>query len=244
MTRYRLLATLVFALSLSIPALAIQAPPPTPADLDDRTQLQHQKLVDLLEAFREIEIALQKRVEALQNTYGAIETTNLYQGIDLSTIDGIQRARQRVKSFESKYVEFSAAVEQRWAAIETAVRNSNLAEPEASELRKNLAADLTRTLPATRAWISALHAEAAAVIHFLGVAERHLGHTRWQDQQLLGTDSRTSHELRAAQREVAAAEQRDLNTGPALRSNPNHVVTYVLSALRELHKTMRRPDNT
>jgi len=236
MTRFFLVAALIVASAVSTLASATQAPPPTLAELNEH----HNKLLHILTEFRDIEIAFQKRVRHLQGTLGGIEVDNLYQGIDLSTMAGIQSARRRVKAFQEGYDEFSDAVEQQWAGYDRAVKNSDLAEPEASELRENLSADLSQTLPANRAWMSASRAEAAAVTHLLDVAERNLGHTRWQDKRLVGTDQRTSEELEAAEQAIADADHRNAATGSPVRNSRNHVQEFILSSLSELHKTIRR----
>jgi hypothetical protein len=239
MTRFHLVAAFIVACAFSPLASAIQAPPPIQADLTELAG-RHEKLLHILTEFRDIEITFQQRMRHLIDTHGDIEVTNLYQGIDLSTIDGIHSVRLRVKAFQAANDEFSEAREEQWAAYALAVRNSDLAEPEASQLRDNLAADLTQTLPANRAWMSASRAEATAVTHLLDVAERHLGHTRWQDNHLVGTDKRASSDLQAAQQAVADADQRDAATGSSVRNSQNHVQEFVLSSLSELQKTIRR----
>ena len=146
---------------------------PKPLDIAED---QHERLRHLLAESRTIEITLRNRIQHLEDTYGSVEITNLYQAIDLSTIDGIHAARKRVDDCSAKYEEFALAQEQHWANLAAMVKSNDLDEPQASGLRASFAADQAEEFANYRAWFTAARADIAAVAHLLDIAERHLGH--------------------------------------------------------------------
>ena len=235
-------ATLLLLFTFPLASIALQAPPPTPAEVAERTRIQHAKLRHLLEALQVIETSFQQRLQRLEDTYGVGDVTKLYQGNDLGTMDGIRTARQRVKAFSAGSDGFAAAYEHYWTDLEALVQTNDLAEPLASELRASFSADQTETIPNNRGWIGAMRADATAVAHLLDIAERHLGHFQWQDDRLVAADKRAAIDLLPAQKAVAEAEREHNETGRAALHSRNHTVKFVQSALLELNQSMPRSD--
>jgi hypothetical protein len=177
----------------------------------------------------------------VQDTYGDVEVGNLYQGIDLTTSDGIRIARQRLNTFSAKYDEFTDANEQLWAEEQEQVRTADLAEPLASQLKDSLSENQSDTIRAHRAWFTAMRADAAAAAaRLLEVADSHLGHLKWQNKRLTTTDSHAATDLAAAQRAVSDAERRCNEMGWAASNRHDHVVEFVRSSMLELEKELRR----
>jgi hypothetical protein len=130
------------------------------------------------------------------------------------------------------------------AQLEKLVAGNALAEPAASGLSANLAAEQADTIPKNRPWIGAMRAEISAVDRLVGVAERHLGKSIWHDNQLVASERRAAAELREAMKAFSQAEQRHDEAGRAALKSQNHISHYVLSALRQLEKGMLRQNAT
>jgi hypothetical protein len=200
------------------------------------TQSQHERLRHLLAAIIVIETNLSNRVQHLEDTYGNVEVTNLYQAIDLSTIDGIHVARQRVADCNAKYDGFVSAQDKRWADLGALVKSNDLDEPQASGLRNSFAGDEAGSFAYYRTWFAAVRADTAAVEHLLDIAERNVGHFKWQEKRLVATDQRTATALSAAQSAIAAADRRFDETGSAALGSPNQTVRFIRAALVQVEQ--------
>ncbi len=146
-------------------------------DVPESTKIQHNKLLQLLKSTHGVEVEFINSQQHLTDKYGAIEVTNVYQSLDLSTIDGIHTARRRLLELSAKNDGFAAGLEKEWAELRTLVASNDLAEPEASGLRASLSADEAETIPNYRAWIAATRADVTAIGRLVDTAERHLGNS-------------------------------------------------------------------
>jgi hypothetical protein len=244
MTRSHLVAALIVACAFSPLALAIQAPLPTQPGLAQRTEIQYEKLRHLLEATLAIETRFQNAIVHLQDTYGDVEVGNLYQGIDLTTVDGIHTVRQRLNALRAKYDAFTNAKEQYWAEEDEQVRTSDLAEPLASQFRDSLSTNQTETIPNYRAWFIAMRAYAAAVANLLDFADSHLGNLKWEKKRLIAPDTRVATDLLPALKVVAETQRRCNETGRAALDSVDRTTQFIHTAMQELEKTIRRRDGT
>jgi len=215
---------------------------PKPVDIAQDTGTQHERLRHLLAESQTIEITLHTRIQFLEDKYGSVDVTNLYQTIDLSTIAGIHAARQRVDDCSAKYQGFASAQEQHWAKLAVMVKSNNLNEPQASGLRASFAADEAEEFANYRAWFTAARADIAAVAHLLDIAERHLGHLKWQQTRLTATDERTATDLAEANNAIAAMDRRFDETGRAALGSPHQTFRFIRVALLELEQGMPRRD--
>lgn len=207
-------------------------------------KIQHEKLRQLLESIQVVETTLQTSQQHLEDTYGNVEVNNVYQALDLSTIDGIHTARQRLVALSAKNDGFAAGLEKERAELEKLVSTNDLAEPEASGLRASLSADEADRFPKYRAWIAAMRAEVVAIGRLVDTAERHLGKLRWQNNRLVASDARAGSDLLTAQQALTDADHQNDQTGRAALDTGNYTAKYILSALRHLEQDMPRHDGT
>jgi hypothetical protein len=203
---------------------------------------QHERLRSLLGKLQAIEHTLQTQVQHLEDAYGGVDVTNMYQGIDLSTIEGIHRARQRVADCNTKYKEFAAAQERRWTDLGAMVKSNDLDEPLASGLRASFAADEAENFPNYRAWFAAARDETAAVAHLLDIAESHLGQLKWHEGRLTAQDERVATDLNEARSGIAAADRRFDAAGRTAMASPFQTRRFIGSALIELEQGRPRTD--
>jgi hypothetical protein len=244
MTRFYLVTALVIACAFSPLTSAIQAPLPTQPGLAQRAEIQYKQLRQLLEATLAIETRFQNAIVHLQDTYGDVEVGNLYQGIDLTTVEGIHTVRQRLNDFRAKYDAFKVAKERYWAEEEKQVSTSDLAEPLASQFRDSLVTDQTETIRNYRAWFNATRQYAAAVANLLDFSDSHLGNLEWDKKRLIAPDTRVAVDLLLTQRVVAETQRRCNETGRAALDSVDHPNQFIRAAMRELEKAIRRRDGT
>jgi hypothetical protein len=165
------------------------------------------------------------------------------QRVSRDRFDDQQRHSHRAKTlnaFSAKNDGFTDAKEKYWADEQEQVRNSDLAEPLASQFGESLSVDQTKTIPMYRAWFTAMRSYATAAGHLLEVADSHLGNLKWQNKRLTTTDSHAATDLAAAQRAVSDAERRCNEMGWAASNRHDHVVEFVRSTMLELEKELRR----
>jgi hypothetical protein len=214
---------------------AVTDPTQLPAGLAQASS-EHAKLLRLLESCQAIEITLNASIQHLITDFGTVETTTLYQDLDLSTADGIRRARQRLIAFNAKSDGFADAQEQHWVDIETLVMQNSLDEPRVTDLRAGFAADRAESFPNYRAWFRASRDDAAAVSLLLDVAQNHLGHTTWRNGRLNSADQRADAELQRAESAVANAEHRYNDVGRLALRSRDKTCGFIKSALQLLEK--------
>ncbi len=224
-------------------AHALEVPTPAPAVLAEQTGVQFKKLQHLLENLIASEKTYLAAIRRILDTYGDVEVANMYQGIDLTTSEGIRIARQRLNDFSAKNDGFTDANEQLWAEEQEQVRTADLAEPLASQLKDSLSDNQTDTNRAQRAWFTAMRAYTSVASRLLDVAGSHLGHLKWQNKRLTTADSRAAPELAAAQRAVSDAERRCNEMGWAASNRHDRVVEFVRSSMLELEKELRRRED-
>lgn len=217
-------------------------PSAQPIHISKETYAQHKRLRHLLDELQAIDLALQSRMQQLEHKYGAVDVTNLYQAIDLSTTSGILAARRRVADCRAKYEGFASAQEQHWADVAAMVNSNDLDEPQASGLKASFANEKSERLANYRAWFTAARADIDAVAHLLDVAERNLGHLKWQETRLIATDERTETDLTQAKSAVAAMDHRFDQTARAALDSPYQTVRFIRVALIELEQGMQRRD--
>lgn len=205
-------------------------------DVPESMQVQHEKLRVLLESVQAIETTFESSEKKLDDTYGNVDVTNLDEGLDLSTVNGIQTARQRLLALNAKTHGFIAAKETEWAAYRKLVEDSDLAEPAASGLKASLAADENEAIPNYRAWFNAIRGEIAAYTDFANMAARQHGTLKMLNDQLVTSDDRTASELLAARKALADARHRYDVTGRAALDSDHHIASFVMSALRQLEE--------
>jgi len=235
-----ILIALLCAMPLS--SCDLPAPGPTDAELAEHKGIEHEKLRHLLGGFQVIETTIQKQVQDLVDRHGRVEATDIYQGIDLSTPDGVRRARQRLQDYSATFDGFDAAQTQHFAAVEDLVRTNDLLEPLASEFEATLSMDEAGYNVNYRAWFAAARAHERAIARLLDLAERRAGRLRWQHDRLVASDAQTATELRAAQESLAATEQRLNKAGRAALDTPQQTLLFIRSALVEIEKGMSRRD--
>ncbi len=120
MTRRRLILICVglpWAIALAWTAYFVFSPSP-----EQKVAFEHEKLRRLLADLDIIERALGGRVNELDAAGHGIDVGNIYQGIDLSNLEGIHTARQRVSIFSKQMDEFGVLLEDYWARIAEKVK--------------------------------------------------------------------------------------------------------------------------
>jgi hypothetical protein len=213
---------------------------PTP---QQKVAIEHEKLRRLLADLDIIERALSGHLSELTAAGQGIDVGNIYQGINLSNIEGIHTARQRVSIFSKQMDEFGVLLEDYWARIAEKVKATDLDEPLATQLKEKLSLDQSNVYPNFRAWILAAREDVEAVTHYLDVNEHYLGQFKWGDNSLSYSNPRVPADLSKAQASVATADDHYKRASRAALQNPGKTTTFVLSAMRELEKGMTRHEN-
>jgi hypothetical protein len=205
-----------------------------------RASIEHAKFRRLLESCQAIEVTLNATIQHLIADYGKVETTTLYQDLELSTADGIHRARERVTAFNAKYDGFADAQERHWVDIEALVIGNDLDEPWATDLHASFAVDRAETFPNYRAWFRAMRDDAAAVTYLLVVAQDHLEHPQWRGGRVSATDEHDGAEFQRAKVAVASAEHQSNAAGQLALSSRDKTCGYVRFTLQRLEQDMLR----
>jgi hypothetical protein len=200
-------------------------------EVPESAKLQHERLRQLLGSLYAIENSLLTSEKRLEEQYGKLEVTNVYQTLDLGTIEGIRTARQRLIALSAKDDGFAAAMEKKWVELESVVNRTDLAEPEASSLRASLSADEAETFPNYRAWFAAMRADVAAISHLVDVAEHHRGRVRMQNNHLVSSDRHAASDLLAAQQALEAADHHYDQAGRAALDSGNYTSKYGAATL-------------
>jgi hypothetical protein len=238
MTRFCLVATLV-ACAFSPLTSAIEGASPTPDEFVERTKVKLEKLQHLIRAHQDMENAFIDQQKHLKETYGDVEFTNVYQGINLATMDGIRTARERLKRLNARNEGFAVAQKQSRTTWEDRARNADVDEPLRSELNASFSTVEPNIAAKYAAWFDARRDTSAAIARlFVDTAQRHLGKLEWHDGQLIATDKRASIDLLAAQKALADTEHRYNVTGRAALGTRDPTPQFIGAALQELEKTM------
>jgi hypothetical protein len=80
----------------------------------ERAKLQHEKLRALIAANSALETTKQHQLQHLQEKYRGVDFTTIYHLSDLTTMAGINRARQRLDLYGAMTTELDAVVQQYW----------------------------------------------------------------------------------------------------------------------------------
>jgi hypothetical protein len=233
-----------FMCAISFSSRAVQAPAQNSAELAEQTRIELDALQRLIRALRVIHTTLGDELHGIQERYGNVEAADIYQGIDLSTMSGIGRARQRLRNFRLSYHGLAAAQEKRFVAEEELVQQNDLAEPLATELKARLAMNQAGKYAYYRGWFAAARAYDIAVAQFLDLAEDRAGSFQWKGTRLIALDAETATKLRTAQESLAAAERHFNETGRAALDCPEQIQPFMESELFKIGQRMPRHDLT
>jgi hypothetical protein len=245
MTRHHLaIATLSVLWLLLAGAFAwtTMLPPPTPLP-DASIGIEHQKLQRLLTELLASEKELGNQLTELDASSTKITSDNIYQGIDISKIDGIRTARERAAFFGTQMDQFGAALEASWVRIGKIVHTSDLDEPLDLQLREQLSLDEVDVYPKYRAWISAAHQKVEAIHHYLNVSEQYLGQFTWRDNKLVFANPRAAADIGNARAALSAAEEEYDRAARAVTGHHAKTTGFVGSAMKDLEKYMTPRDN-
>jgi hypothetical protein len=216
-------------------------PPPIPVP-DEKIGIEHAKLrgllVDLLGSERE----LSRQLHELDASAQKIDADNIYQGIDISKIDGIRTARERLAIFGMQMDKFGAALEESWARIGKIVHASNLDEPLASQLIEQLSLDEIDVYPKYRVWIRAADKKVDALTQYLDMTERYLGQFTWRDNTLSFANPRAAADIGKARVALRAAEEEYDRASRAASGIHGKTIGLVGSAMKDLEINMTPRD--
>jgi hypothetical protein len=224
--------------ALGLTAMKLLSPTP-----EQKKAIDHGKLLQLLGELEIVERRMLNQTANVQTESHGIESWNIYQGINLSDIEGIHNARQRVSVFGAQMDRFATLNEQYWVDIKATVQHSDLDEPYASRLKAALTSDETTVYPRYRDWFSAARENAEAVTHYLDVSEHYLGKFKWGDNRLTFTDPKVARDLAKAQADLVAVEEHYQRASGTALQNHATTIRVVLAALRDLEKGMTRHES-
>jgi hypothetical protein len=156
----------------SVEATKIQ---PTDQAKWERAKLQHEKLRTLIAANSALETTKQHQLQHLQEKYRGVDFTTIFHLSDLTTIAGINRARQRLDLYGAMAAELDAVVRQYWDDWERTINSNDLDEPLAGALRSGFSRAKPEIAGNYADWVQAMRGSSAAVSQLLNVAQRHLG---------------------------------------------------------------------
>jgi hypothetical protein len=174
MSQHPFLIVLVLACAISTPALAIEAPLTTHDEFVQRTQLKLERLEPLIRAHQEIVKIFLNQESHLKETYGNVEFTNVYQGINLTTMEGIHNVRRRLKNLNARSEAFAAAQKQFRTSWEDRARNADVDEPLLSELNVYFSTGELNLVANYQAWYDAMRENSAAIARLLDTAQKTL----------------------------------------------------------------------
>lgn len=192
----------------------------------------------MLDQFDQAERTLKADVDKLEASAPGIDSNNLYQRLDLSTIDGIDTARKRTAAFATQMEDFANILEKDWAKVKAIIDNSDLNEPLQSQLKAKLALDETDRYPKYRAWTAAAHDDVEAVDRYLDVNEHYLGQFKWSDNTLSFTNPKVPGDVAKAQAALNLTEDNYKQAASAALNNRGNTVQFVLATLHEMEKNM------
>jgi hypothetical protein len=175
----------------------------------ERAKLQHEKLRALIAANSALETTKQHQLQHLQEKYRGVDFTTIYHVSDLTTMAGINRARQRLDLYGAMTTELDAVVQQYWVDWERTINSNDLDDPLAGALRSAFSRAKPEIAGNYADWIQAMRGSSAAISQLLNVAQRHLGKFSLLGDQLRYRDAVTATELKSSLRYVAVAAQRN-----------------------------------
>jgi hypothetical protein len=228
---------LPWAIALAATAYFVFSPSP-----EQKMIVEHAKLRRLLVDLDTIEKDLSNRVNELDAAGHGIDVGNIYQGINLSKIEGTNDARQRVQIFDTQMNGFGALLEGVWTRIADKVNASDLDEPLATQLKTQLSRDESDIYPKYRDWILAARENVEAITHYLDVNEHYLGQFHMTNNSLTFTNPSVPADIAKAQAALATAEDHYKRASRAALQNHGDTIKFVLSTLREMEKGMTRRD--
>ena len=225
--------------AVALGSLALFLSSPTP---EQKTVIEHAKLRRLLGDLDAIEKDLGRRVNEIEAASHGIDVGNIYQKIDLSKIEGIHTARERVSVFGAQMDKFGLLLEDIWRRIAEKVNATDLDEPLATQLKQTLLHDQSDIYPKYRDWILAARENVEAVTQYLDVNEHYLGQFKWSDNSLTFTNPDVPRAIAKAQVPLLAAEEHYRRASRAALQNHGNTIKFVLSTMREMEKRMTMRD--
>ncbi|MGC2030883.1 MAG: hypothetical protein WA642_12755 [Steroidobacteraceae bacterium] len=183
--------------------------PPTDQAKFERAKLQHERLRALIATHLDLETTKQHQLQHLQEKYLGIDFTTIYNPSDLTSMTGINRARQRLDLYGAMTTELDAVMQQYWDDWERAINSNDLDEPLAGALISGFSRAEPEIAGNYAGWIQAMRGSSAAISQLLKVAQRHLGKFSLLGDQLRYRDAVTAKEFESSLRYVAAAAQRN-----------------------------------
>jgi hypothetical protein len=242
MTRFYLLV--IFVAAYAFPSLALATQAPTSDEFVERTKVKLEKLLNLIRAHQDMENTFIDQQKHLMETYGDLDSTNVYQDIDLTTMDGIRKARERLKNLNARTEKFAVAQKQSRTTWEHRAKTADVDEPLRGELKTYFSTVEPTIAAKYAAWFEAMRDTSAAIARLLDTAQRYLGKLEWHDGQLIATDKRASIDLLAAQKTLADADHRETVTGRAALHSHDPSQQLMQAAMDEIGYTIHhRNDN-
>lgn len=135
MTHFYAVATLIATCAFTPAAAAIEGPSSTHDEFVAQTLAKIDRLEHLIRAHQDTEQTFLNEQKHLQEIYGDLDSTNVYQDIDLTSMDGIRKSRERLKNLNTKIEQFAAAQKQSRTAWQERVSTADVDEPLRSELK-------------------------------------------------------------------------------------------------------------
>jgi hypothetical protein len=210
---------------------------PTDQAKFERAKLQHEKLRALIATNLALETTKQHQVQHLQEKYDGIDFTTIYHPSDLTTMTGINRARQRLDLYGVMTTELDAVMQQYWDDWERTINSNDLDEPLAGALITGFSRAKPEIAGNYAGWIQAMRGSSAAISQLLNVAQRHLGKFWLQGDQVKSSDAVTAKELESSLRYVAAAAQRNNDARHAALSARDPTRPLIRAALLQAEES-------
>jgi hypothetical protein len=228
---------LVLCVSSSASSVASTNIQPTDQTNWERAKLQHDKLRALIAANWVLETTKQHQLQHLQEKYRGVDFTTIYHLSDLTTMAGIQRARQRLDLYGEMTTELGAVVQQYWDDWERTINSNDLDEPLAGALRSGFSRAKPEITGNYADWIQAMRGSSAAISQLLNVAQRHLGKFWLLGDQLKYSNAVTAREFESSLRYVAAAAQRNNDARHAALRTHDPTRQLIRAALFQVEKS-------
>lgn len=243
MTHFYAVATLIFTCAFTPAAAAIEGPSSTHDEFAAQTLDKIDRLEHLIRAHQDTEQTFLNEQKHLQEIYGDLDSTNVYQDIDLTSMGGIRKSRERLKNLNTRIEQFAAAQKQSRTSWKERASTADVDEPLRSELKDYFSTGEPIIAAKYAAWFEAMHTTSAAIAQLLDTAQRHLAGLEWHDDQLIATAKRASIDLHAAKKTLADAYHRETVTGRAALDSHDPSQQLLQDAMDEIGNTIHHRDN-
>ena len=158
--------------------------------------------------------------------------------MSVSNIEEIHAARQRARIFGVQINRFSADLENLWAQMAEKVRNNDLDEPLATELKEKLSLDQSDIYPKYRAWIRAARKEVGALTRYGDFYEHYRSQFTLTENRFTFTDPKVAAGLSKVQTTLVSAEDNCRRAAEIALENRGNTLQFVASAMPEREREM------